>query len=162
MEERRHRYRISAEWTGNSGRGTASYAGYERAYRLTGEAKPPIEGSADPAFRGDPACWNPEDLLVGSLAGCHQLWYLALCAQAGVIVTAYRDDAEGEMVEEASGAGQFVSVMLRPRVTIAPGSDAELAMTLHERAHHMCFIARSMNFPVRCEPAVTVEGAAAA
>ena len=47
--------------------------------------------------------------------------------------------------------------MLRPRVTIAAGSDAETATRLHARAHELCFIARSVRFPVRCEPAVRVE-----
>ena len=61
------------------------------------------------------------------------------------------------MVEEASGAGQFTSVTLRPRIRIAGNSDKAVALDLHHRAHDMCFIARSMNFPVVNEPTITVE-----
>lgn len=162
MPNRTHRYRVEVEWTGNSGEGTARYRGYERTHRLTGVGKPPIAGSSDPSFLGDPACWNPEELLIGSLAACHQLWYLGLCANEGIVVTAYRDEVEGEMAEESDGAGQFRSVTLRPRVTIGAGCDVDRAIALHERAHQMCFIARSVNFPVGCDPLVTIADATSA
>ncbi|MDO7841987.1 OsmC family protein [Sphingomonas immobilis] len=155
MAVKQHRYRVRVTWEGNRGAGTASYAGYDRAHAITAGDKPPIAGSSDPSFRGDPARWNPEELLLASLSACHKLWYLGLCAGAGVVVTSYVDDAEGEMTEEANGAGQFTAVTLRPRVEIAQGSDAALALELHHKAHEMCFIARSVNFPVTVEPVIT-------
>jgi len=85
------------------------------------------------------------------------LWYLGLCAEAGVVVTAYEDAAEGSMVEEANGAGQFTSVVLRPRVTISATSDEAKATELHRQAHSMCFIARSVNFPVINSPTIIQE-----
>lgn len=97
---------------------------------------------------------NPEELLVASLSACHKLWFLGLCSQAGIVVTAYEDAAEGSMVEEASGAGHFTSVTLRPQVTISADSDGAKAMELHHRAYDMCFIAQSMNFPVNNEPTI--------
>ena len=149
-----HRYVLNLEWTGNRGEGTRTLSGYGREHRISAGAKPPINGSSDPSFRGDPTCWNPEELLVASIAACHKLWYLGLCAEAGVIVQGYTDQPEGLMVEEAGGAGQFESVTLRPCVTIAAGSDPELAVALHHKAHAMCFIARSVNFPVRNLPTI--------
>ena len=154
MSARDHAYRVRVTWTGNTGQGTASHGGYERAHRIEAAGKPPLEGSSDPAFRGDPARWNPEELLLASLSACHQLWYLGLCAQAGVVVLAYEDAAEASMAEQADGAGQFTAAVLRPRVTVAPGSDLALAQALHERAHAMCFIARSVAFPVTHEASV--------
>lgn len=155
--EKQHHYAVRVVWTGNMGTGTDSYRGYERTHEITATGKPGINGSADPAFRGDPARWNPEELLVASLSACHKLWYLGLCSQAGVVVTSYEDDAEGVMVEETSGAGQFTSVTLRPRITISAKSDEAVARSLHHRAHEMCFIARSMNFPVHHEPTINLE-----
>lgn len=152
---RTHRYAVRTVWTGNRGGGTDSYRGYARDHLVTAAGKADIAASSDPAFRGDPARWNPEELLVASLSGCHQLWYLSLCAEAGVVVIAYEDAAEGVMAEETNGAGQVVSVTLRPRVTITAG-DAAVALALHERAHAMCFIARSVNFPVGCAAEVIV------
>ncbi len=148
MPGREHRYTVQVTWTGNEGTGTASYQGYSRAHRISGVGKTAIEGSSDPGFRGDPTRWNPEELLLASLSACHKLWYLGLCAEAGIRVEKYEDEAEGTMVEEPGGAGQFTSVMLRPHVTLRAGSDKAGAEALHARAHSMCFIARSVNFPV--------------
>jgi len=153
MSTREHRYVTTLRWTGNRGEGTASYRGYARDHVIEAEGKPSIAGSSDPHFRGDAARWNPEELLVASLSSCHQLWYLHLCAEAGVVVTAYEDRAEGVMVEQADGGGAFAKVILHPRVAIRAG-DAQLARELHHRAHALCFIARSVNFPVECEPVI--------
>jgi organic hydroperoxide reductase OsmC/OhrA/CheY-like chemotaxis protein len=150
------RYDVSVRWTGNLGSGTSSYRAYDRDHVLSAEGRPDIAGSSDPEFRGGKTRWNPELLLVGSAAACHKLWYLHLCAEAGVVVTAYEDAAEGSMVETENGGGYFAEIVLRPRVTIDPASDAETARRLHEAAHTKCFIASSLNFPVRCEPEILV------
>ena len=151
---RQHRYVVDLAWTGDLGSGTSAYRSYSRDHVLAAAGKAPIAGSSDPSFRGDAGRWNPEELLIASLSACHQLWYLHLCAEAGVVVTAYEDQAEGVMVEEAGGEGQFVSAVLRPRVTIARGADATLAERLHDAAHQKCFVARSVNFPVSHEPVI--------
>jgi organic hydroperoxide reductase OsmC/OhrA len=148
MAARSHRYQVGLEWTGNLGPGTRGYTAFSRDHVLTVPGHEAIMGSSDPAFRGDGTRWNPEQLLVAALAACHQLWYLHLCAEAGMVVVAYEDAAEGEMAEEADGAGQFTSVTLRPSLTIAAGSDPDKALALHQAASEKCFIARSMAFPV--------------
>lgn len=152
---RRHTYRATVVWTGNRGTGTSHYRAYGRDHELRAAGKPPIPGSSDPLYRGDADRWNPEELQVAALSACHELWYLHLCAEAGVVVVAYEDAAEGVMVEESDGAGQFERVTLRPRVTIAADSDAETARRLHQEAHAKCFLARSMNFEVTCAPEIT-------
>ena len=157
MADKQHHYDVRVTWTGNEGSGTSSYRGYSRAHSIEAAGKPAIAGSSAPSFRGDPARWNPEELLVASLSACHKLWYLGLCAGAGIVVSAYEDNAQGAMLEQADGAGQFTSVVLRPRVTLAAGSDLEKARALHHQAHEMCFIARSMNFPVSHEPELVIE-----
>ncbi len=145
---KQHQYAVSLAWTGNDGGGTQSYRSYRRDHEITVAGKPAIPGSSDPAFRGDRARYNPEELLVASLASCHMLWYLHLCAVNGIAVVDYRDEAGGTMQEEEDGGGAFVRVLLQPRVTIAPGGDRGKALALHAQAHHLCFIARSMRFPV--------------
>ncbi len=146
-----HTYCVSVCWTGNTGTGTSGYREYARLYDIAAAGKPAIAGSSDPAFRGDRGRWNPEELLVASLAACHELWYLHLCADAGIVVLAYEDRAEGVMEEAASGSGRFSRVTLRPLVTLAAGGDRERAMHLHGEAHARCFIANSVNFPVLCD-----------
>lgn len=154
---RQHRYAVTVDWTGNRGSGTSDYRAYDRAHEIRAEGKPPVPGSSDPAFRGDPARWNPEDLLVGSLSSCHMLWYLHLCAVAGIVVTGYVDRAEGVMEEGGDGGGRFVQVTLMPTVTVRPGADLETARALHHEAHAKCFIANSVNFPVGCQPEIRIE-----
>jgi len=147
-----HHYPVHVKWTGNTGAGTRDYRSYERAHEYSVPGKPVIPGSSDPTFRGDKTRYNPEELLVMSLSSCHMLWFLHLAAEAGIVVTAYEDDASGTMAETADTGGHFVEVVLRPRVTTDAGPDTSRVAALHQRAHHLCFIANSVNFPVRCEP----------
>ena len=153
---REHSYALELTWTGNRGDGTASFRGYARDHEIRIEGKPALLASSDPAFRGDPARHNPEELLVASLSSCHMLWFLHLCAEAGVVVTSYADHAHGVMVEDADGGGRFREVVLRPTVAVADPAMADAAQAQHERANELCFIANSVNFPVRHEPRVLV------
>jgi len=146
-----HSYAVKVEWTGNTGAGTTNHRAYARSHVIRITDKPDLLGSADPAFRGDARMHNPEELLVSALSACHMLWYLHLCAEAGIVIVAYTDDAEGTMLEE-DGGGCFQRVVLRPRVVIADGSDSVKAAAIHKAAHAHCFIARSVNFPVDHEP----------
>src|ERR1700720_4094993 len=147
--QREHRYSVNVAWTGNTGKGTSDYRSYTRDHEIRVPGKPPIHGSSDPKFRGDPVRYNPEELLVASLSSCHMLWYLHLCAINGIVVTDYKDEANGVMAENADGSGAFVEVTLNPHVTIDAHSDPAKALLLHEEAHRYCFIANSVNFPVK-------------
>jgi organic hydroperoxide reductase OsmC/OhrA len=150
---RLHTYETVVTWTGNRGTGTSGYRHYDRAHEVTTDGPAKILGSSDRAFRGDPARWNPEQLLVAALSQCHMLQYLHLCADAGVVVTGYVDHAWGTMAEIGEG-GRFTEVVLRPQVRVASPAMVEAAIALHGAAHRACFIANSVNFPVRHQPQV--------
>jgi organic hydroperoxide reductase OsmC/OhrA len=160
MAGKQHTYSVSVTWTGNTGSGTSRYNSYSRDYTVAAPGKPDIAGSSDPAFRGDPKRYNPEDLLVVALSSCHMLSYLHLAAVGGVVVIGYVDDAGGIMTQDAKGSGAFTRVTLRPKVTITAASDPAKARELHHAAHEVCFIANSVNFPVGCEPEIIVAPAA--
>jgi organic hydroperoxide reductase OsmC/OhrA len=151
-----HQYSVGVQWTGNRGEGTTGYKAYGRDSVITTEGKPSLECSADRSFRGDAERWNPEDLLVAALSQCHMLSYLHVAVLHGVVVTGYRDEATGVMVQTADGGGHFRSVTLRPIVEVADPASVELAHTLHAEANAKCFIAASVNFPVGHEPVTTV------
>lgn len=151
-----HHYEVMLRWTGDRGTGTSAYTAYGRDHVVSAAGKPDLPGSSDRAFRGDPARWNPEELLVAALSQCHLLAYLHECVKAGVTVTAYTDAADGTMQTDAEGRGHFTEVTLRPVVTVAEPGMAERAQALHDEAHHHCFIASSVNFPVRHQPSVKV------
>jgi organic hydroperoxide reductase OsmC/OhrA len=153
---REHQYSVTVNWTGNLGSGTSGYGAYSRDHEIGAEGKHNIQGSSDPAFRGDRSRWNPEDLLVASLSTCHMLWYLHLAADKRIVVTGYTDQPEGTMEERSDGSGRLTRVVLRPAVTIIGIDDMDRANTLHRVAHEKCFIANSVNFPVACEPKIVV------
>jgi organic hydroperoxide reductase OsmC/OhrA len=152
---REHHYSITTTWTGNLGTGTSDYRAYSRDHEITIAGKSAaLPGSSDAAFRGDPARYTPEELLVASLSACHMLWFLHLCADAGIVVTKYEDASSGERSEHADGSGEFTRVMLRPCAVITDPARIADAIALHARAHELCFIARSVNFAVEQEPVV--------
>lgn len=156
MTGRAHRYAVTVAWTGNQGEGTSGYHSYARDHEVTADSRPPLIGSSDRAFRGNAQRWDPERLLVAALSQCHLLSYLHVCAEAGVVVVDYVDQAEGEMQQTPDGGGHFTEVTLRPRVTVSEESMTAAARELHGRAHELCFIANSVNFPVLHEPRITV------
>jgi organic hydroperoxide reductase OsmC/OhrA len=147
-----HHYQTTTRWTGNRGTGTSTYTAYDRSYEIAIPGKTPVLGTSDPAFRGDKTKHNPEEFLVMSLSSCHMLWYLHLCAEHGVIVTDYADEAAGTMAEDSHGSGQFTEVTLKPKVTVKEAGMIEKANALHHQANQMCFIARSVKFPVNHKP----------
>ncbi len=151
-----HRYALTSTWTGNTGTGTTGYRDYRRDVTIEIEGKPDLLASADKPFRGDASRWNPEDLLLASLSECHLLSYLHACVTAGVVVVSYRDRATGMMREDGAGGGSFVEVMLHPEVVVAEEPMIEAAERAHTQANEWCFIANSMNFPVRHEARVSV------
>jgi organic hydroperoxide reductase OsmC/OhrA len=156
--ERTREFWTTNRWTGNLGSGTSAYGAYSRDHEHSGADKSsPIAGSSDPAFRGDRARYNPEELLVAALSACHMLWVLHLCADAGIVVMEYADEAWGEMVEHADGSGEFTRVVLRPRMRITDVNRAAEALTIHDRAHAVCCLARSVRFPVEHEVVVLSE-----
>jgi organic hydroperoxide reductase OsmC/OhrA len=152
-----HHYKATITWTGNLGTGTSNYRAFSRNHEISVEGKPVIPASSDPAFRGDPSRYNPEELLVASLSDCHMLWYLHLCSEAGVIVIEYVDQAIGVMTEAADGSGKFKEVTLYPQVTVTDAAMVEKANALHHKANQMCFIANSCNFPVHHQPTCRVK-----
>jgi organic hydroperoxide reductase OsmC/OhrA len=152
----KHLYRVRIDWTGNRGEGTQSYRTYGRDHTIHIEGKPDIAASSDPSFRGDPSRHNPEDLFVASLSSCHMLWYLHLCSVNGISVLSYVDDALGVMELDATGAGHFTSVTLKPVITIASGGDPARAASLHTDANKMCFVANSVKCLVHHEPVIQI------
>jgi organic hydroperoxide reductase OsmC/OhrA len=144
-----HKYYLTIEWTGNTGVGTLNYRSYDRNHKIKATEKHEIWASADPSFRGDKSKYNPEELLVASISGCHMLWFLHLCADEGIVVTDYIDTPVGIMIESESGGGRFKEVILNPVVTIKNSMDSYLLENIHSKANQLCFIANSLNFKVK-------------
>lgn len=154
-----HHFEATVTWTGNQGTGTSTYRAYSRNYQITGDGKSAaIAGSSAPAFRGDKSRYNPEDLLIASLSACHMLWVLHLCAEARITVVEYVDTASGTMALNPDDSGQFSEVVLRPQITVLEAGRDDDVREVNAKAHRLCFVARSVNFPVRHEATIVVKG----
>ena len=154
---KQHKYSLYIQWEGNTGKGTSAYGTYGRDHSISAENKTPVSCSSDPAFRGNKAKYNPEELLVASVASCHMLWYLHLCADAGVVVVDYKDNATGMMQETDNGGGFFKEITLYPEVIVKDASMIEKANSLHAKTNEYCFIANSVNFPIHHKPVCSSE-----
>jgi organic hydroperoxide reductase OsmC/OhrA len=152
-----HEYKSTLTWIGNRGTGTSEYKSYDRDHDIQIEGKEIIHASSDPSFRGNKSRYNPEEMLVMSVSSCHMLWYLHIACVNGVVVTAYVDNAFGTMEENQDGSGQFKEITLRPQVTVLEKSMIEKANALHHEANKMCFIARSVNFPIHHLPEAVLQ-----
>jgi organic hydroperoxide reductase OsmC/OhrA len=148
-----HDFAVSVEWTGNRGEGTTSSRSYGREHVLIAEGKLPLEGSSGRVFHGNAERWNPEEELIAALSSCHMMSYLHVAVRNGVVVESYTDAASGRLRVDDDGGGHFTEVTLHPIVTISAG-EPDLAQSLHAEASRLCFIAASVNFPVRHVPEV--------
>lgn len=101
---------------------------------------------------------DPEEALVAAISSCHMLTFLFLAANDGFVAESYDDDASGLLADD--GGGQSITeVVLRPRIVWAEGKapTTEQLAALHDRAHHECFISRSVKCAIRVE-SPTVQG----
>ena len=73
--------------------------------------------------------------------------------EAGVIVTSYDDEAEGEMAKGSDGKTRITRITLRPKIVFGdvPPTEEMLA-DLHHKAHEACFIANSITSEIVIEP----------
>lgn len=152
MSFNEHHFELDVHWTGNQGTGTSGYRDYSRSHNVLADGPGEILGSAAKPFRGDAERWNPEQLLLAALAQCHMLSYLHVAVMNNVVVTAYDDHATATLNLNPDGSGELTSATLRPRVSLADESQRALADSLHDQARDVCFIARSVDFPVHHEP----------
>ena len=147
-----HTYRATLTWQGSTAVG---YDGYDRAHQVTvPPAAEPLTLSGDPAFRGDPAKANPEQLLLAAASSCQLLSFLAYAARSRIDVLAYTDDAEAVMPEDDPPT-RITQITLRPRITVAAGANVERVYRLVEKAHADCYVANTLNAEMRIEAEVT-------
>ncbi|NII39618.1 organic hydroperoxide reductase OsmC/OhrA [Curtobacterium flaccumfaciens] len=154
-----HSYEVSVRWTGDRGTGTSGYRDYGRDHVISATGKHDVLGSADPTFRGDRDRWNPEEMVLAALSQCHMLSYLYVATTLGITVVDYQDRATASLDAHPDGTGELTSVLLRPVVTIQESDRVDAARAAHAEANRLCFIARSVSFPVHHEAEIRVLGA---
>lgn len=154
-----HSYEVSVHWTGDRGTGTSGYRDYGRDHDVSADGKADIAGSADPTFRGDRDRWNPEEMVLAALAQCHMLSYLHVAVTQGFTVVDYEDHATAALNLNRDGSGELTGATLHPVVTILEADRIADAEAAHAAANSLCFIARSVAFPVHHAPQIKVRAA---
>ena len=140
-----HHFKLLLKWKLNQYQNNNRIS---RNHSITINHKPILNVSAAKVFKGDAELYNPEDLLLSSLASCHFMSFLYCCSQHKIEILAYTDQAEAILDVKANGSGKITQVFLNPTFTIGDESQKELAINLHKKANELCFIANSCNFPI--------------
>jgi organic hydroperoxide reductase OsmC/OhrA len=150
-----HTYTSRLSWQGSTGVG---YDGYDRTHHVT---TPPADGelvlTSDPAFRGNPALTNPEQLLLAAASSCQLLSFLAMAARSRIDVLSYDDEADAVMPADVRPA-RITRITLRPHIVVAAGADLAKARKLVGRAHGACYIANTVNAEIVIEPVIEHAG----
>lgn len=143
-------FQTLVRWTGAFLPDQTGARSYSRDMQVEPTGKPPILGSAGARYFGDDTRYNPEDLMLASLAECHLLTYLALASQAKIRIESLSIAITG-VLGKVDGKTRFVRATLTPRVSLAAGADRARAEALHRDAHEQCFMSNSVNFPIVIE-----------
>jgi organic hydroperoxide reductase OsmC/OhrA len=146
-----HTYRSSLSWEGSTADG---YDHYDRAHTAA-VAQHTLNLSADPAFKGDAATPNPEQLLLAAASSCQLLSFLACVAHSRIDVIAYTDESEALMPEDDLPA-RITQITLRPRITVAAGADVDRVYRLVDKAHEACYVANTLTAEMRIEAEVRI------
>ena len=144
-----HVFEATVRWPADPAQKLPPDTAFSRNAILGSPGHAEVPGSSPTVFGGDASRYNPEELVAMALAHCHMLTYLALASKKRVAVLAYEDRATCELGKDpASGKMKILSARLRPKVTVAKGTNLDDARAMHAKAHEHCFVANSVNFPV--------------
>ncbi|RVT76635.1 osmotically inducible protein OsmC [Flavobacterium sufflavum] len=153
----KHLFKAKLNWTSVPKETISDSKRYSKTHQIAIEGKAILDVSAAKAFKGDPVLYNPEDLLLSSVISCHMMSYLYVCSQNGITVVSYQDDAEATLEVSENGSGRFIEIRLKPQVIIKEKEKIDEALSLHEKANELCFIANSCNFLILHFPSCEVE-----
>jgi len=134
---------------------------YSREHRWYFDGGVEVPASPTPAVvpvpYSNPACVDPEEAFVASIASCHMLTLLFVAQKAGLEVLEYDDSAVGTMTKNENGIPWVSSVLLSPRIAWSPGAEptADRLSELHHKAHELCFIANSVKTSITVAPTVS-------
>jgi organic hydroperoxide reductase OsmC/OhrA len=144
----KHLFKAKLNWNSKRDSITANTRKFTKSHFIAIEGKELLQVSAAKAFKGDPELYNPEDLLLSSVVSCHMMSYLYVCAQNGIDIVSYQDQAEATLEVLENGSGRFIEVRLFPHVIVRNKEQIAEALLLHQEANKLCFIANSCNFPI--------------
>ena len=149
-------FKVLTNWSSRNeetGLNTFSNSKTHRTYIKDKEA---LIISAAKEFKGDRTKHNPEDLFLSALSSCHMMSYMYLCDKNKITLIDYTDETSGTLLVNADGSGKFISIVLYPIVTILEKNKIDLAISLHNEANRLCFIANSSSVAITHMPQIRI------
>ncbi len=121
------------------------YETYNRTHTLRFGGGISLQMSSAPEYMGNAKLPNPEELLAAATASCHFLTFLSIAAKMRLTLDSYRDDTVAVLDKNAEGKIAVTRITLRPKAQFSGDApDQEKLRSMHEKAHHNCFIANSV------------------
>jgi organic hydroperoxide reductase OsmC/OhrA len=151
MSDEIHRFEAAAEWSGSTAAGPDAFPRRHSVSIPPGGTR--IEASTSPAFGGDPHLLNPEQMLVAATLSCHLLAFLTICANSRIDALAYGGEAVGEMPAGLRPL-RVTRIVVRPRITVAAGTDLARVRRIVDMAHRACIVSNSLTSEVVVEPEI--------
>jgi peroxiredoxin-like protein len=127
--------------------GPCGYAELSTASVPSLRMAPPTE------YDGPGDAWSPEHLLLASVQACF-LFTLRALARLSRIEFVTLDLRATGTVDRKDGVTRFAEIVLRPKVTVAAGTDHERVLQVLEKSEKNCLVSASLSTPIRLEPEV--------
>ncbi len=144
-------YRAKIQWK-NAGNDFV-YDTFDRTHQITYPGGIQHKASSAPEYLGKKELANPEEMLAATLASCHMLTFLAVCAKSRLHVTSYEDNPVATLDKNAEGKFAVTHIQLNPKASFQGETpSAEKLQELHAKAHRNCFIANSLACKMAVEP----------
>ncbi len=130
---------------------TGGPAGYAQ---LSTAGVPELRTAPPEDYDGPGDAWSPEHLLLASVQACFLFTLRAIARLSRLEFTALELDASGT-VNRQNGVTRFTEIVLRPRLSVAPGTDRERALHVLEKSEKTCLVSASISTHIRLEAEIT-------
>lgn len=141
-------FTIDLNWKNT--RSDFNFNDYSRDHQLTFSGKQTLTNSAAADYLGNADAANPEELLLSALASCHMLTFFAIASKTGHIIESYSDKPVALLGKNDSNKISVTEITLSPTIVFSGEKipTSEQLKSMHEKAHHNCFIAQSIKTKV--------------
>jgi len=136
-----HRYEVHLVGA-PAGHGTVSHPGL-----------PSLQAAPPPEFDGPGDAWSPEHLFLAAIQTCFLFTLRAVARASGLEFIALDMEVVG-VVDRQARVTRFTEIVLRPRLSVAAGTDRERARQVLEKTEKACLVSASVSTPIRLEPEV--------
>jgi organic hydroperoxide reductase OsmC/OhrA len=120
-----------------------------RLTEVSAAGKPDLEVATPLGFKGGvEGVWSPEELLVGSLASCFAVTFVAIAERVPVTFDVLQVDGVGHVERRTDGRVGFVSIEIDVHAEVPARSVHDTEVASH-RAKELCIVSLALDVPVQ-------------